>query len=103
MLPGDRHVVEEDPALGRASDHRWALGEHERLPRAPAPGADDEDDTVEPEVVECVERVTGHADGEGLGLLTLLGHDQRRAAFRAEARGLRVVVPALGAVDVRHR
>src|SRR5947209_7348590 len=100
---GDGDVVEEDPALGRASDHGRALAEGECLAR-PAPArADDKDAALEPEIVEGVKGLAGVVEREGLGLLALLRHDERRAALRTEARGFRVVVPALGAVDVRHR
>src|SRR5947209_10487100 len=103
VLARDGDVVEEDPALGRASDHRRALAERKRLAGAPSAGADDEDGALQPEIVESVEGVARVAERERLGLLALLGHHEGSPAPRAKARELRVVVPALGAVDVRHR
>src|SRR5215471_9640960 len=42
VLAGHRDVVEEDRALGRASDRRRTVLEGERLPRPPAARADNE-------------------------------------------------------------
>ena len=58
---------------------------------------------VDAEIVERVEALRHLGSGERLGRLAFLGDDERRAALRAEVRSFRVVVPALGAVDVRHQ
>src|SRR6266576_2569252 len=103
VLAGHGDVVEEDPALGRAPDRRRAVLETERLPRPPAARADDERRTVDAEILDRIEALRHLGSSERLGRLPLLGHDERSAALRAEVRGLRVVVPALRAVDVRHQ
>src|SRR5262245_39828347 len=103
VLAGNRDVVEEDRALGRASDRRRSVLEGERLACAPAARADDEARTVDAEVLDRVEGLGHLRRGERLGRPAFLGEDERGAALRAEVRGLRVVVPALRAVDVRHQ
>src|SRR5213076_1475098 len=64
---------------------------------------DDERGAVDAEILDRIEALGHLGSGERLGRLPLLGHDERSAALRAEMRGLRVVVPALRAVDVRHQ
>src|SRR5689334_2583002 len=55
VLPGDRDVVEEDPAVGRAADRRAVLLRLERLPRPAAAGADDERRALDADVAERLE------------------------------------------------
>src|SRR5438876_5915127 len=103
VFAGHGDIVEEDPALGRPPDRRRAVLEPERLPRPPAARADDERRAVDAEILDRIKALRHLGSGERLGRLPLFGHDERSAALRAEVRGLRVVVPALGAVDVRHQ
>src|SRR5207248_8278062 len=87
----------------RAADRRRACLERERL-AGPSPArADDERGAVDAEVVEWIEVLGQFGSRERLGRLALLGADEGSTAPRAEARGFRVVVPALRTVDVRHQ
>src|SRR5262249_52277619 len=104
VLARDGDVVEEDRALGRTPDRRRSVLERERFPGAPAARADDEGRAVEDaEILERVEALGDLGSVERLGRLPLFWDDERGAALRAEVRGLRVVVPALRAVDVRRQ
>src|SRR5439155_20767178 len=97
---GDRDVVEEDLALGRAADERLSLGRVKCLSRDASARANDEDRA---------------ARGRDRGVLVLtfyLGIDAHRglgarfrcedcAAARAVVRRRRAQEAALGAIDVR--
>src|SRR5207249_11778404 len=69
MLAGDRDVVEEDAAVGRASDRGFTLG-MKGLARPAAAGAHDERRTLDAEILQgpggCVIPLLG---GEALGRL----------------------------------
>src|SRR5262249_35161375 len=77
--------------------------ERKRLAGQSAARTDDESRAVDAEVLEGIEALCQIRRGERLRRLPFLGDDERRAALRAEVRRFRVVVPALGAVDVRHQ
>src|SRR5919204_2712821 len=74
-----------------------------RPPPAAAAAADDERRPLDPEILERI----AHAElrlfrGERLRRLRALVLDEQRAATRAVVRGLRILKPALLAVDVSH-
>src|SRR5438093_1730394 len=104
VLPGDGHVVEEDPAVGGTPDRRLLRLGAERLPRSPAAGPDYQRGSLDSEIVErgvrravtVVRRERLRHLGAGLVL------DEESAAARAVVRGFRVLEAALLAVDVRH-
>src|SRR6266516_7069442 len=100
----DGHVVQEDVAIRRAPDTGALLLEHEMLTRAPSPGANDEGGPLRLDLVE-------NGGGLVLPLFRRIAHRrvcaglllrEERAALRAVVHGLRVLEPALGAVDVAH-
>src|ERR687896_213698 len=104
VAPGDGDVVEEDPTVGRASDRRaLALGS-ERLALAAAAGADDERRPLHAHLLEGDRTLLGQlVRRERHGRVrSARVADEQRAAARAVVRGLRILEPALGAVDVAH-
>src|SRR3954447_6903181 len=65
VLARHGHVVEEDVAVGGASDHRALAGRPERLARAAAARADDECGALEPHLLRA-RRLLDLLGGEGL-------------------------------------
>src|SRR5262249_7237441 len=100
VLSRHRHVVEEDAAVGRASDGRLAL-EREHLPCAAAARPDDQRRAFDAEVLERLGWLVALLRGEGLGRLRpALVPDEQGAAARAVIGGFRILEAALLAVDV---
>src|SRR5262249_51636689 len=103
VLPGDRDVVEEDVAVGRAPDRRLLALQDERLPRPATARAHDERRAVDPELLEVgLLLVVGLLGCECHRRLTVLVADEQRAAAGAVVRGLRVLEAAFRAVLVAH-
>src|SRR5215212_7432046 len=101
VLARDRHVVEEDAAVGRTADGRFA-GEREDLPGASAARADNERGALDAEALDRLGRrlvaLLGREGLRRLGGALLL--DEQRAAARAVVRGFGVLEAALLTVDV---
>src|SRR5512142_1373167 len=103
VLPRDGDVVEEDPAVRRATDRRAVSLGLEGLPRPAAARADDERRPLHADVAERLEELVALLGAEGLRRLAALRPREERAALRAIVGGLRVLEAALRAVDVAHQ
>src|SRR5262249_42697006 len=104
VVPGDRDVVEENVAFGRAPDRRALPRRGEVLPCPASTRTDDERralEFLERERAVVVDLVVGAEGHRRFGVL-LVGHEER-AALRAVVRSLRVLEAALRTVDVAHR
>src|SRR5215208_771638 len=103
MVARDGDVVEEDVAVGRAADARAPRPGPERLAGAAAARADDERGPLEglDGALAEIDDLLGRERLRRLGRRRLALLEQRAAA-RAVVRRLRVLEPALLAVDVRH-
>src|SRR5207253_9361540 len=103
VLARDRDVVEEDPAVGRATDRRLAF----RMERLPRPAATRPDDERRPRDSEILERFGGRifpvVRRECLRRLgAALVPDEQRAATCAVVRSFGVLEAALLTVDMAH-